>query len=566
MSESEKVFLSTGSSLQHLEGEASRILAESARETGIGADSSGPAESLRIGLTELDQHLERVRADTEAGLSALSAILAGIEKLSRMDGDFQLIVATLHALASTTRLENSRQRSAATGFDSVVNDVRSMALRIKPKFAEVLAQSRDVRMTAESALAQGRVFLERQRHDVTDMRRDLRSQLGAMSDACRTAQDLSNRSKGSMGEVRASVGGVLQSLQVHDLARQMLEHVVQGLVEFADSAESVLKADDSLPTMRSWLAELAVVSELESAQLANASGRIVQGLAQIDRSLQAVVATLSALASESARFSGRSVGTSVFGRLERGIRLTTEALRTHDGQAQTMMRALTKVRDTGKGAQRLVDEVADLGKDARFIGLNAMVKAVRVGQAGGTLTVLAREIQTVSEQIQHFTAAAAEIMDAIGREVDLVDAGSDDRARGGRSSSNEVASRLEGLVAELGTYQSSLASAVEVLLSGSEALRVEVSETSQALHGLVEQAKHLRNVSYELANLHSLALVDARGATPPPGRAHQDSNRYTMEQERQIERLTIGVADANSHEKTGQPADAPSAEGSIEFF
>ena len=194
-----------------------------------------------------------------------------------------------------------------------------------------------------------------------------------------------------------------------------------------------------------------------------------------------------------------------------------------------------------------------------------MVKAVRVGQAGGTLTVLAREIQTVSEQIQHFTAAAAAIMEAIGREAHLVDARSDHRARGGHSS-DEVATHLESLVTELGRYQSSLASTVDMLLSGSEALRVEVSETSQALHGLVEQAKHVRKASYELANLHSLAAVDARGASPPPGRAHQESHRYTMEQERQIERLTVGAPQANSHEKTERTADVSSAEGSIEFF
>ena len=55
MSESEKVFLATGASLQHLEGEASRMLAESARETGMGGDAGGPAESLRTGLGELDR-------------------------------------------------------------------------------------------------------------------------------------------------------------------------------------------------------------------------------------------------------------------------------------------------------------------------------------------------------------------------------------------------------------------------------------------------------------------------------------------------------------------------------
>lgn len=566
MSDSEKIFLATGASLQHLESEADRMLAESARESGIGSASSSPAESLRAGLGELEEHLGRVRASTEGGLAALTTILSGIEKLTRLDGDFQLIVATLHALASTTRLENTRQRAAQTGFDSVVDDVRSMALRIKPKFAEVLSQGREVRLTAESALSQGRAFLDRHSRDVTLLRQDLRGQLATMSDACRTAQDLSDRSKGSMSDVRRSVGHVLQSLQVHDIARQMLDHVVENLVEFADSAGRAISLDRSLPTLRSWLAELAVVTQLESAQLANATSRIVEGLARIDRSLQAVVALLSTLAKDSARVSGRSIGTSVFTQLERGIRLTTEALRTHDRHADTMMRTLAKVRDTGEGAQRLVSEVADLGEDARFIGLNAMVKAVRVGQGGETLTVLAREIQIVSEQIQRFTASATEIMDTIGRDARRMDAAHSGSHASDENRSSEVASRLERLVDELGRYQSSLAAAVDTLLSGSEALRAEVNRTSQALHGLIDRAKRLRQVSHELANLHTLALVDARGAAPPPGRTHQENHRYTMEQEREVQRQTVAGKHAAPHEKSEPSADVPSAEGSIEFF
>lgn len=560
-SDSEKVFLTTGASLQHLEGEASRILDESARETRMEVGASGPADSLRAGLAELDRHMGQVKSETESGLSSLTEILSGIERLSRLEGDFQLIVATLHALASTTHLENSRQCTAETGFGSVVEDVRSMAWRIKPKFAEVLAQSHGVRATAQSALTQARTFLDGQSRDVVGLRRDLRNQLETMSRACQTAQELSDKSKDSMSDVRASVASVLQSLQVHDIARQMLAHVVEDLTEFADAAESAVRADPAPPALRSWLAELAVVSNLQAAQLTNTSGRIVEGLSQIDRGLQAVVAALSTVARESARLSGKDVGTSVFVQLERGIRLSTETLHAHDRQADTMRRALSKVRDTAEGVRRLVDEVGDLGEDARFIGLNAMVKAVRVGHAGGTLTVLAREIQTVSEQIQHFTASAASIMSAIGQSAHLVHTDTDAEA-GATTNSDEVATRLVNLVAELGAYQSSLSRTVDRLLSGSDALRAEVSETSRALQGLVEQAKQLRRMSYELSNLHSLAVVDARGAAPPPGRAHGDNHRYTMEQEREVERLALGAK--NSHEKSDQPADAGGE--AIEFF
>ena len=566
MADSEKVFLSTGARLQHVEDEADRVLTESSNATRMGGSGGDPAEALRKGLGQLDQHLEHGKADTEKGLRALSGVLAGIVKLSCLDGDFQTIVATLHALASTTHLENSRRDMGQAGFDTVVSDLRSMAVRIKPKFGEVLSQGRDVRATAESALTQARSFLDRHRRDVEGFRRETRKQLAAMSGACQISYALASRSAESMTDVRSSSGKVLQSLQVQDIARQMLEHVVEDLEEFANSAQAVVNAAESTEVLRSWLAELALLTRVEAAQLANACGRLVNGLSQIDDSLQSIVSTLSATAKESSNFSGKSSGTSVLAQLERGIRTTTETLRAHDAQKEAMMKALGKVCGTASGVERLVDEVAILGEDARFIGLNAMVKAVRVGQAGATLTVLAREIQNVSDQIQAFTSSAASIMQSVGEEARLLVSARSGHQAEAALSGEEVAAELERLVSELGTYQSSLANAAALLLSCSGALRSDVGATSQALHELVERAKQLRRISHELSSLHSVAVVDSRGAQPPAGRAHIENRRHTMEEERQVQRAVLSTAAQSTQQEVERSADTPSQEGSIEFF
>lgn len=566
MARSEEVFLSTGVKLQQLEAEANRMLSESSTYTRMGTSGGGPVERLRAALGDIDVHLERRRSETETGLHALGEVLSGINKLTRLDGDFQLIVATLHALASTTHLENSRQYISGTGFDSVVGDLRTMALRIKPKFAEVMAQSGDVHATAKGALAHARTFLERHERNVAGLRLDTRKHLAAMSDACQTSEKMADTSTESMSQVKSSASKVLQSLQVQDLARQMIEHVVEDLQEFITGAQAAIDADVPLPELRSWLAELALVSKLGAAQVSNALDRVVRELSQIDRSLQSVVATLSVLAKESARLAGKNQVTSVFAQLERGIRSTTETVRIHDSQADTMLAVLAKVSENARGVGALVDEVARLGEDARFIGLNAMVKAVRVGQSGATLTVLAREIQVVSDQIQALTTSAASIMESVDREalrmVDATPAGSATIHRAG----DGAASRLEQLVDELGAYQSSLAKAVSVLLSGSDALRIQVAQTGRGIHDLVEQAQRLHSISAELSSLQDRAAADAGGAAPPPGRSHRANERHTMEEERQIHRLALGTASSNPHEKIGEAADVQSAEGSVEFF
>jgi ABC-type transporter Mla subunit MlaD len=563
ISDSEKVFLDAGSKLHILQIDANNLLNSSAQAISMGQSNYDPAAELRDGLERLDKHLEEGQSKTERGLQVLTGVLAGINNLSALESDFQTIVATLHALASTTHLENSRRDTINTGFDSVVTDLRQMAADIKPKFNEVLEQSRDVRMTAEAGLHQAKTFLDRHRRDVSRFRRETQTHLHAMTETCATSSVLADKSTQSVAAVKTSIESVLQSLQIQDLARQMIEHVVQDLDEFSAGAERAW-SDERVEEAQSWLAELTIVTRVEAAQVANVSDRLLSCLAQIDRNIQSIVVTLSSIAKESLGFSGKKNGSSLLRSLERGIRGTSETLCAHDAQEEAMLRALARVSTTAEGVEALVDEVASFGRDARFVGLNAMVKAVHVGQSGVTLRVLAREVQEVADQIEDFTTAAAKIMRSVGSDAHmLVDETSsvlDPSTRAGAA----VAANLEGLMGQLGAYQSALDATVDSLLSGSATLRSEVSNTSKSLHGLMASTKGLRELSLRLTKMQTDALAGARGAKPPTGRTHDD-DWYTMEDERRVQRTALGLSQAKA-ENSPKPADVSSAEGSVEFF
>lgn len=563
MADSEKVFLGAGAKLQHLEESASDLLLGSSNSTRMGTLDDNPAERLKQGLSQLDQHLERSQAETETGLNALTAVLAGIQELLRLDGEFRTVVASLHALASTTHLENSRWSAQQGGFDSVVRDLRGMAVQIKPKFGEVLAQSHEVKTTAESALAQARTFLDRNRRDVRDLRRETQGQLAVMTTVFGTSHALANKAMASVEEVRAAIARVLQSLQVQDIVRQMLEHVVQDLHEFAQSAEQAMARGESDDQLRSWLAELAIVSQVQAAQMDNACNRLATGLVQVEGSLRSIVSTLGALAKESSTFAGRDSSTSTLHQLERGIQATTETLRGHGRQATSTMNALGKVSDTANGIEALVGEVARLGRDARFIGLNAMVKAVRVGQAGATLTVLSREIQDVSDQIQALTASAAGIMKTVGTQAHLLIGAA---SEAGTSSSEQIATDLEALMQALGTYQSSLTNVVGQLLAGGSRLHAEVATIGHSLQGLAQQVDRLRQGTLQLSDVQRQAAREARGARPPAGRPSWEERRYTMEEERKVQRAALGKEVVVAVTEKPKSADESSEEGSVEFF
>jgi uncharacterized phage infection (PIP) family protein YhgE len=560
ISDSEKVFLDAGAKLYRLQAEANNLLNNSAQTLAMGQSDHDPAADLREGLERLDKHLEQGQSKTERGLQALTEVLAGINSLAALESDFQTIVATLHALASTTHLENSRRETANAGFDSVVTDLRQMAADIKPKFNAVLDQSRDVHLTAEAGLRQAKTFLDRHRLDVARFRRETHDHLHAMTEACTTSAVLANKSTHSVVEVKTSIENILQSLQIQDLARQMIEHIVQDLDEFAALAVAASNVEEA----RSWLAELTIVARLEAAQVHNACDRLLSGLTQIDRNLQSIVATLASIAKESLSFSGKNNGGSLLRSLDRGIRGTSETLRAHDVQEEAMLRALARVSTTAEGVEDLVDEVASFGRDARFIGLNAMVKAVHVGQSGVTLRVLAREVQEVADQIESFTTAAAKIMRSVGSEAHLLVGETSSALDLSTRSGAAVATNLEALMGQLGDYQYALDATVDTLLSGSTTLRSEVSSTSGSLQGLMAKTKDLRKMSLHLGRMQADAVVGAGGAKPPADRLHAE-DWYTMEDERRVQRTALGLS-AEKDEKVAKSADTSSAEGSVEFF
>jgi prefoldin subunit 5 len=230
-----------------------------------------------------------------------------------------------------------------------------------------------------------------------------------------------------------------------------------------------------------------------------------------------------------------------------------------------MVQVLGNVSETTAGMEALVDEVSQLGRDARFIGLNAMVKAVRVGQAGLTLTVLAREIQDISEQIQTFTSSAATIMESIGDES-RARVSASTAAQEPSEGEDAVAANLDSLMLDLGNYQSSLGVAVSLLLVGSGDLRSEVAAISKNLHQLTEETKQIRKISNDLLNIHRQAVIGACGAQPPPSRRHAENRRHTMEEERQVQRVALEGHTPASTVEISKPTDESSPEGSIEFF
>lgn len=202
-------------------------------------------------------------------------------------------------------------------------------------------------------------------------------------------------------KISADIGVVVMALQVGDMTRQRLEHVIHAL----DVLERGLLRG-SAEAWREGLGEAeetAIVEALtgmQSAQLADTAGAFA---AELDR----IMSALAALGDDARALVG--VGTETYGEgAEAGVSFLASLERN---LAEAAM-LLSKCREArlevdaalaGIGAKlrallQQVGSVRDIEIDMRLVGLNATFKCSRLGEQGRTLSTIAQELRSYANQ------------------------------------------------------------------------------------------------------------------------------------------------------------------------
>jgi hypothetical protein len=567
---SEDVFLRTGAQLHGLEQQAQRLIEQSSRaaQRGVREGDGNPCRELEREIGLLDRHLARSRSISSRGIEVMEIVWKHTNELLCLADSFCAIVLTLRALASSTQIENSRTGLNGGGFDTVVTDVRRMTTVIVPNFDAVLVQANQVKKTVTLALPSARKFLDQHGKESTRMRDEASMCLDALLSSATLAETLTHKAGCYSGEVAQKIAGVMVSLQVHDLSRQMIEHVADGLAEFrADAAQAVQDGSVTLDE-RAWMAELADVCELEMAQLGAARDKLVHGLRQIDENLRGVSRPAEELARQSSVLAGDKRGGSLLNRVERSIGNAVQSLRDYLAQERRMMESVSSVVTAVTSMEALITEISRIGADAKVVGLNAMVKACNAGRDGHTLTVLAKAIQDVSENIALQSKEAAGLMTAIREAATGLFGGADNDAAMSGEEGESIAAGLERSLSALRAYHGELSSSVDSLRLGSATLSSEVGEIARQLGEMIGRADMLRSVEHELRGVRELAerLAGDLPSSRRPKRKHSAAQLYTMEFERQVHQGTLSNSLQGATNDSSQSTDRHVAPGEVELF
>jgi uncharacterized phage infection (PIP) family protein YhgE len=531
----------------------------------VGALSAGgddPVASLLRELALLEEHLGTSRAITLEGSTALASVLEGTQRLAAFRDVFRSIVMTLRSLASSAKVESTRARAGGANFDTVVEGVRQMGVELAPKFDAVLTEGTSIRDIASAALSRAQVFLDRYQRDSGQLRTATQAGLDGLSSLSQTAISLMAENATHARNLGKDIDAIFHSLQVHDVARQIVEHVAEELIAFDVDANAAL-ADTGTPTDEgAWMAEVMHVCRLEAAQLEDARQKLLRGLEDINDILGTIFRGVDHAAQGLKSLAGGQNG-SQMDKAKAGISRSTKVFCEFMSNEQEIVASLSKVSSTAGRSAALAQELGWIGGEAKVIGLNAMVKAANVGRDGLPLTILARAIQDVAETIESCTDSVEAIMnEMVGKASGLATRG--DRAlREQERTGEQIIARMAGLLAHLDNYRGELTDGLSSLRSGTARLRRGVDECAEQLRQMTNRVGLLQQLEVELTTIAAGAAPVAKERVDDPVRTRSASKRYTMESEREVHRAILGRTDGD--ESRPVPADA-SPGGTIELF
>jgi hypothetical protein len=420
----------------------------------------------------------------------------------------------------------------------------------------------------ELALASAQGFLDRQGKESARLRDEASRSLEALMALATSAERLAGKASCDSGAVAQKIDGVLLSLQVHDLSRQIIEHVAEGLAEFQSDATQALHDNSLALDGPAWMAELSDVCQLETAQLGAARDKLVRGLRQIDENLRGMSRLAEELARESTVLAGGTRGGSLLDRVEQSTGEAVRSLRSYLAHERQLMESLRLVGTAVSKMEALVAEVARVGADAKIVGLNAMVKACNAGREGHTLTVLAKAIQEVSDDIASNSKAVTGLMIEIRTATARLFGESGSNVAAAGEDGETIATGLEHTLGALRAYHAELSAGVDFLGSGSAALRSDVGEIAKELGLMIQRTEMLRAVEDELRSVQQTASKRAGNlpASRRPVRERSAAQRYTMEAERQVHRATVRGATPGAIHDSGPSADEQVAPGEVVLF
>lgn len=341
-----------------------------------------------------------------------------------------------------------------------------------------------------------------------------------------------------MQRIGQRVSDIVMALQISDITRQRIEHVIAAL-DLATTSET----DDTETPFLSFCCRLQADQLDDTAdELEQEAGRIIRSLLELageaDKILRQGEGAFGAV--------GAAQGTFV-GELEREVAQVDELLADFRSASEEADRIAAVVSEAAIRLVRHMHTIRSLETDIRIMGLNTTLKCNRLGTTGKPLAIIAQELRLYANEI---AAQATEVMGDIDRVAVAADKLSGDARADQAADIAALTNTMARSMAHLSTAGRTLNDAFGQLRDDGQVVADLLRQTATDTDIRDRVCGLLRRAASRLT-----ALVTGTGVTPalrPQDEqlAEQVLRSYTMERERLIfDRHAPDVLRRSGHEE-----------------
>ncbi len=411
-SSTENDFLTIGAHLRDISSRAGGISAMA--RSAAGLIRSGELEEDMDALQELFDQMDLYLKSSEGKLTrstgTLTAILKEVDKARTPLAGFRRIVKHLRMLSVSTKIESARLATGETGFGAIADDVEKLSGLIDSKSTGILQTINSLHdAIAETLSKVGDLETWKQGHArtmVNDMVAGLSSLSGKHALSSTTADTVARVSD----EIGAHIGGIVSSLQFHDITRQQIEHAIEAVREMCSTVSTLRAAEDPVPGMRDLC--LREVCDLQARQLSNAKRELMGAVGKTIEGLRNIAQSAAAISRETAELVGMSGkdDASFLVRLKTDVVKIISSLKENGEANHELSTAIRRVTRTIDELSAFVGDIEEVGTEIELIALNARVTAAKTGVEGAALGVLAEGVRNLSDTSRDQTRTVSDTL------------------------------------------------------------------------------------------------------------------------------------------------------------
>lgn len=543
----EDEFLQIGSELSSFYQRSAEIAGMAGQLVSVVSGENVAALTFRLQqiMADMEEYLDNARSRSSLSCSTLEQVQSLLDKLSEPLEGFQKMNKTLRMLSISTKIESARLGELGSGFVNLAMDVEKLSHQVNEKSAAILAQRQLLAIMITGNLATVRSSETAQDVKVSATLRDTSANLGELVAVNQRCTQFGNSVSLISGEVTGSISEVVSSMQMHDMTRQQLEHVVEALERLSGD----LTAEAEGERLRRIIIEVGDVCELQEAQLRFAAHELYTAVCTIIENLREVARKQSLLAGETVTITGSTgaAGSSFVDVMSRGMTAVTAVLTSCAWADQNMSATMKKVAQTIDEIAAFVTDIEAIGSEIDLIALNSQIKAALTGPEGAALGVLAEAIKRLSDEAVRQTDAVAATLNEIHGVTEhlLVDSEHGEGSLGTRITTMQ--DELAIILRSLGNMNREMLAVLSGLNGRVLSLTEDIEQATSAVD-VHERSKAMADTV--LADLQR--IVDQSRQIEPASSEFKENLRhmedhYTMESERHIH-------EALARKRSGQSA------------